>query len=104
VLLVSAIARPETFRRLLIDAGFCRPQTIVGHLVFHDHHVFTAADFQSVKDEVTRLSATAILCTEKDAVKMRDCMAQVPVFVSRQVVCPKGEGDEIFQTVLGLLR
>lgn len=58
---VAAIGHPQRFFTMLEDTGF----RILPH-TFPDHHVFTPADF----DVMT--GATAILMTEKDAVKCRD--------------------------------
>lgn len=67
VLAVAGIARPERFFGDLRDAGW----RVVGVRAFRDHHPFSHADLESLLTEVRATGATAVVTTEKDAVRMR---------------------------------
>jgi tetraacyldisaccharide 4'-kinase len=66
VVAIAGIAHPARFFDALRDAGF----NLVRTLPFADHHVYTARDLQTMSDALTASGATAILTTEKDAVKL----------------------------------
>jgi tetraacyldisaccharide 4'-kinase len=61
-----AIARPEGFAAMLLEAG-CG---IVETVAFGDHHRYTEADIARVIEVAKGLSATGFVTTEKDAVKL----------------------------------
>jgi tetraacyldisaccharide 4'-kinase len=61
-----AIARPEGFAEMLLDAG-CG---IVETVAFRDHHAFSLSDIDQVLLVAERLGATGFVTTEKDAVKL----------------------------------
>jgi len=72
---VAAIGNPDRFFRMLDTLGITAE-----HQGFPDHHSFTSADFESMRD------GSAIIMTEKDAVKCRSLGLQnawyVPVVTS----------------------
>jgi tetraacyldisaccharide 4'-kinase len=77
-----AIARPEGFATMLMEAG-CG---IVETVAFADHHRYAMADVERVIKVAKGLNATGFVTTEKDAVKlsaaMRERLEQVgPVMV-----------------------
>jgi tetraacyldisaccharide 4'-kinase len=54
---------------------------VVKEVVYPDHHDFTARDLQNVAAEAKRHSASAIVCTHKDLVKVeRDHIDDLPVY------------------------
>jgi tetraacyldisaccharide 4'-kinase len=66
VVALAAIARPERFTAALTHAGW-----IVAEAVnFRDHHAFTRRDIARVAGALARTSATAVLTTEKDAMRL----------------------------------
>jgi tetraacyldisaccharide 4'-kinase len=65
-----AIARPEAFAEMLLDAG-CG---IVETVAFPDHHALTAADVEQLLDVAKRRKASGFVTTEKDAVKLTDVL------------------------------
>jgi tetraacyldisaccharide 4'-kinase len=79
VLLVTAIARPETFSALARDLGF----DVAGELRFPDHHRYPAASLARIVDAWRASGAEAVLVTTKDRVKLQDRLdvplAELPI-------------------------
>jgi tetraacyldisaccharide 4'-kinase len=71
VLLVSAIARPGSFRSTVEGLG----ANVVGEQVFRDHHVYTDREVRGCAQRASGLGAS-LLTTEKDAVKLRGSRAE----------------------------
>jgi tetraacyldisaccharide 4'-kinase len=67
-----AIARPEGFVAMLLEAG-CG---IVETVALGDHHHYTMADIERVIEVATGLNATGFVTTEKDAVKLSAAMRE----------------------------
>lgn len=65
-----AIARPENFAAMLKQAG-CG---IVDTIYFDDHHAYAMSDIESVVENAKKLSASGLVTTEKDAVKLTTAM------------------------------
>jgi tetraacyldisaccharide 4'-kinase len=65
VVIVSAVAQPESFYRLLAQLE-ARPVEV---LEYPDHHPFTQTDWQRINHAARR--AELVVCTEKDLVKLR---------------------------------
>jgi tetraacyldisaccharide 4'-kinase len=86
VVLVSGIARPETFEQLITEsiAGV----QVLKHFIFKDHHAFSVSDFESIEVQALELGAEAIVVTEKDATKLRQWHPELPCYVSRLVAKP----------------
>jgi tetraacyldisaccharide 4'-kinase len=61
-----AIARPENFADMLLDAGCGVVETVA----FADHHRYTKADVLRVIGVANGLNASGFVTTEKDAVKL----------------------------------
>jgi tetraacyldisaccharide 4'-kinase len=79
VLLVSGIARPEGFRRL-VEAQGARVQ---GELTFSDHHRYDEKDIRLIATAFKTCSARYVLTTAKDAVKLaklRVSETALPIF------------------------
>lgn len=98
VISLSAIAQPDRFARALQSAGY----DVVESITFRDHHPFRRADLARVADVVRRTSATAVLTTEKDAMRLLPLrplavgapIAAVPLDVTLRPVEPYGAGRE----------
>ncbi len=67
VLLVSAIARPQSFRELATASG----ARVVAAVELADHHAYPAATLDEIRRRFAACSARAVLATAKDAVKLR---------------------------------
>jgi tetraacyldisaccharide 4'-kinase len=88
VVAVAAIGDPAAFVRQLEDCG-----ARVSPMVFRDHHDFTAADVARIV--ATAGGASRVICTLKDAVKLRDLWPRVapPLwYVSQRVIVERGVG------------
>lgn len=66
VVAVAGVAHPEHFFDALREWGFA----VVRRLPFPDHHRYAARDVETIRDTLEAAGATAILTTEKDAVKL----------------------------------
>jgi tetraacyldisaccharide 4'-kinase len=95
VLLLSALARPDAFRRTVASLG----ATIAAERTFPDHHRFSPDEL----DEVLRAAAAAgcdrVVTTEKDAVRLDAGHARDPrvcaVRIDAEVVSGGGELDAL---------
>jgi len=65
VLAVAGIANPDRFFNALRQAGY----NVVDTIAFRDHHQYSPADIASIAARVSKSGATAVLTTEKDAVR-----------------------------------
>lgn len=92
VVAVAGIARPERFFASLERAGWKILETVT----FPDHHSYDRRDAQRMVETARRTGATAILTTEKDAVRLLPLrplharIAWIPLHVS---IDPAGEFD-----------
>ena len=66
VLLVSGVARPESFLRAV--RGF--DVTVTGELRFPDHHPYPEASLEGIRGAFAEQGARAVLTTSKDRVKL----------------------------------
>lgn len=66
VFALSGIGNPAAFERSLAQAGV----EVVGHRRFGDHHAFSDADVATTLAEAQATSATHVVTTEKDWVKL----------------------------------
>jgi tetraacyldisaccharide 4'-kinase len=67
-----AIARPEGFAAMLLEAGCGIAETVA----FPDHHRYAMADIERVIEVGVGLKATGFVTTEKDAVKLTPAMRE----------------------------
>ena len=66
VVAVAGIARPERFKLALESAGW----TVARLMAFRDHHRYTRRDLDAIVRAARETRATAVLTTEKDAVRL----------------------------------
>jgi tetraacyldisaccharide-1-P 4'-kinase len=66
VLLVSGVGRPESVKKTA-----AAHLTILQHKIFKDHHDYEPRDVSDLIGLADRLGAEGIVCTAKDAVKLR---------------------------------
>ena len=75
---VAGIARPQRFFDDLTAAGW----RLAGTTAFPDHHPFSAADVDRIRQAARAAGAQAVLTTAKDAVRMeRYATGDVPIAV-----------------------
>ncbi len=79
MLLVTAIANPSRLDAFL-------PQEVVKKLYFRDHALF---DLEFLEKEFYQNSATSLLVTSKDLVKLQDCSLPLSVLDLKLEICPK---------------
>lgn len=81
LLSISGIGRPESFRATLNSLGFAPADS----LDFGDHHDYTDDDLIKIYAKAFELGITALVTTEKDAVKLSQLSAlkdlKLPVYV-----------------------
>jgi tetraacyldisaccharide 4'-kinase len=77
VFLLSAIAANEQFARTAADLGL----TVAGHRQLPDHFAYDRRSLELASDEARRLSVSAIVTTEKDAVKLAPDCLRLPAYV-----------------------
>ncbi|MDD4956463.1 MAG: tetraacyldisaccharide 4'-kinase [Candidatus Omnitrophica bacterium] len=68
VLLVSGIASPGSFELI---AGRCGME-LTGHMVYDDHHAYTASDVEEIGGRFAASGADNIVVTKKDMVKLAE--------------------------------
>jgi tetraacyldisaccharide 4'-kinase len=76
------IARPEQFFAGLESASV----KIATRIAFPDHHRYTAADLARLTNAAQQASATALLTTEKDAVRLGKLTARLPAALPLKTV------------------
>lgn len=102
VVLVSGIARPKTFSRL-VEAFAVE---IIFHRIFADHHVYSPSDLEGIEEMAEELQADAVIVTEKDGVKLSEWRPkrQLQVLVSRLALRPLGSLHGFFEEASRLTR
>lgn len=74
------LARPESFRHSLRQAGL----TVLGLESFGDHHRFTTGELGELWQRAQTLSARALVCSGKDAVRLpAGLLEDIPVWSTR---------------------
>ena len=99
VLLLSGIAKPETFQRLVENELGLK---CVQALIYEDHHEFSARDLAKAKKRAQDANVSAILVTEKDAVKLRTLIqpresSGLPILVVRLKPKLNHKVDKIYE-------
>ena len=80
-----ALGHPEAFYADLLVAGLCW----TGTRSFRDHQSFSPAALRALAREARAQGATALVCTEKDAVKLpgdAETLLELPLWVAEQSV------------------
>jgi len=79
IFLVSAIAQPDQFEKLVSEHKKVR---VVGHFKLPDHAVYTVELVGKIQAAAREARAKFIVVTEKDAVKLKGVDFNFPVLVS----------------------
>ncbi len=101
VLAFSGIAHPQSFAHALSEQGV----RVVREEGFKDHHAYTISDMHHLQKLAWESGASALLCTEKDMVKLQNMewgKAPLPVYAVRLEMRVNQE-ERFFETVLNLL-
>jgi tetraacyldisaccharide 4'-kinase len=85
VFLVSGIANPRSFEKLVMD----NEAQIVGHKVMDDHYVYTLESINEYIKQAQSVSAQLIMITEKDAVKWQEIF--------------KAQGTQVMEFPIGIV-
>ncbi|WII72020.1 tetraacyldisaccharide 4'-kinase [Bdellovibrio sp. 22V] len=98
--LVSAIARPDVFEKMMREIGTVSKKS----MHFRDHHQYSQQDVKNIEEEFRKSQAKYLVTTEKDAVKLRHLMSDPSQLwnASLQVaeLGKKGRLSEIIHQVL----
>jgi len=85
----SGIGHPESFRSVVARAG----GRVVREWVYEDHHRYTDREVATMTREGRRSGATALVTTEKDAVKLGRAPGELPVVAVRMAVVIEPEAE-----------
>jgi tetraacyldisaccharide 4'-kinase len=100
VILVSGIARPQTFLQLVLAHASVE---VLQHKIYGDHHAYSQSDFREIENLALALGADRILVTQKDAVKMKAWQPQSPlqIAVSQLELAPVESQavDELYEKI-----
>lgn len=96
VFLLAGLARPASFRATLQKMG----ARIAGEAIFPDHHRFTAAELDSVIARARSLACDAVVCTEKDAVRLAPGSPVLSVRISVEILAGGDQLDAVLQPLL----
>ncbi|MBF0358411.1 MAG: tetraacyldisaccharide 4'-kinase [Magnetococcales bacterium] len=76
VLAFCGIAKPEAFRNTLETTSL----SVIAFETFTDHHVFTENTIDQIIEHAVSLNAQAVVCTEKDMVKITEKEYALPIY------------------------
>lgn len=97
--LVSAIARPEFFKKMIYDLN---PRNEIVEKIFRDHHQYIADDLKTIMDKP--LNFKHFLTTEKDYTKLKDLWPKdVPLGIVKWKLKPNTSDQKIYETVTSFL-
>ena len=95
----AGIGNPAAFRASLTNAG----ANLVGFRPFPDHHAYTAADLDAMRDWAAKLHADLVVTTLKDLVKVRtDRLGDITLFALEIAleILPGGDSSASLETLL----
>lgn len=98
ILLLSAIARPESFKHL-VRAYY--PQAEIALASYPDHHIYQVSDLQGLKYKIASQKYDLILTTQKDAVKLKkisECR-HLPLWVVHLALKPRFDVESLYEKI-----
>lgn len=99
--LVSAIARPDVFEKMMRDVG----NVAKNSLHFRDHHPYTTADIENIVVEYKKSQSEFVVTTEKDAVKLQNLLTRPEMFWAASLqVTELGHKGRLYEIISQLLR
>ena len=99
VLAFCGIGRPESFRNSLEEAGI----RLEGLEAFPDHYIYTEADMARLEKKRKETGASALITTEKDAVKLYGVTGAGKVLVQTMSLEVKGAVPELLRDIQRLI-
>ncbi len=97
--LISAIARPEIFKKMIQDLN---PKIETVEKVFRDHHQYSTADLKMILDKP--LNFKHFLTTEKDFTKLKGIWPKdVPLGVVKWKLRPNKSDQQIYESITSFL-
>jgi tetraacyldisaccharide 4'-kinase len=97
-LAICAIARPESFLETLSDAGIEPLAT----MILPDHYHYKASDRSKIVGKMKKSHAATVVTTQKDFVKLKGVIPDIPIFV-QQVEMKFDEPSDIISHILSKL-
>ena len=81
VMSVCGVGKPESFQKSLSGLNI----GVVENLIYPDHHSFSKKDVSNIKLNIEKYKIDAIVCTEKDWVKLVDFKEEIgiPIYAVR---------------------
>jgi tetraacyldisaccharide 4'-kinase len=99
--LVSAIARPDVFEKMMRDIGEISKKS--QH--YRDHHQYTLADAKKIEEEFKKSGADFLVTTEKDAVKLKSLLNErTPLWGASLEVVEQGQKGRLHEIISQVLR
>jgi tetraacyldisaccharide 4'-kinase len=99
ILAVAGIANPERFVQSLKDAGW----NVVDVMTFKDHHRYSAADVSAIRARLSNRAASAVVTTDKDAVRF-ESLGELPFPLYRvPLVVAFDPPDALFESVKAVI-
>lgn len=93
-MLISGIAKPQTFEKSLADFSL----DIVRHCVFADHHNYTARDVKKILADWKNAGEPLLITTEKDQVKLKNFWpTDIPLWVAPLEVRLSSQEDLFYE-------
>lgn len=98
--LVSAIARPDVFEKMMGEVGTISKKS----LHYRDHHQYTSEDVRHIQEEFKKSHADYLVATEKDIVKLRGLFANPEILwgaaLEVQELSQKGRLHEVIRQII----
>lgn len=96
IFLVSAIARPDVFEKMMGEIGDVSPNS----LHYRDHHQYTSQDVKNIEQEFQQSQADYLVTTEKDSVKLRHLLSDPTVLWSASLeVVEQGKKGRLYEII-----
>jgi tetraacyldisaccharide 4'-kinase len=100
ILLISALAKPESFKKLIEDHF---PESIVASFEYRDHHDYSKKDLEKIKLKIAKENYEIIMTTEKDAVKLQKLVdgEGLPIWVVSLGLKPRFPVESLYEKIAG---
>ncbi len=92
----SGIGNPMAFRDTLQKLG----ADITGELRFRDHHKYRTSDYEKIRRRAEEGRAEFIVCTEKDAVRLRSLSSHEIMVYSLRIQLKIIRGEDVLNDIL----
>ncbi len=94
--LVSAIARPDVFEKMMRELGEVSKKS----MHFRDHHQYKLSDAKKIQEEFLTSKADYLITTEKDAIKLRRFMdKEVNLWSASLEIAEQGEKGRLSEII-----